>query len=179
MLLPGGASSVSCGCSMPLWSHPALGIVRPFVQLLWPISCHVRLCVPVLHEAVSRIKVAWPRGRAMTGGNGDISDVVAAVAASVSWSQPTHSLLLSGVLIWLQFYYAGPPRRKHFYKPSVKPLLIMGQRGRWMGSPLLFDCSWHALIKCAIHPCSLSLTHYGAEFRQGCLCMECQEKPAQ
>lgn len=61
-----------------------MGIVQPFVQLLWPISCHVRLCVLVLHEAVSQIKVAWSWGRAMAGGNGDISNVVAAVTAAVS-----------------------------------------------------------------------------------------------
>lgn len=34
-------------------------------------------------------------------------------------------------------------------------------KGRRIGPPLLFDHSWHAPIKCAIHPCSLSLSHYG------------------
>ncbi len=42
-----------------------------------------------------------------------------------------------------------------------KALFNNGLKGRRMGPPLLFDHSWHAPIKCAIHPCSLSLSHYG------------------
>lgn len=129
-----------------------LGIVDPFTRLLWPISCHVRVCVLVLHEAVSHIKVAW-LGSCHKWWEWDIT--------TASWRKPTHSSLLRGALIWLRFLLCRPPEERTLLQASIKPFLIMGWRGRRMGPPLLFDHSWHAPIKCAIHPCSLSLSHYG------------------
>ncbi len=96
-----------------------LGIVHPFTRLLWPISCHVRVCVLVLHEAVSHIKVAW-LGSCHKWWEWDIT--------TASW-KPTHSSLLRGALIWLRFLLCRPPKERTLLQASIKPFLIMGWRG--------------------------------------------------
>lgn len=132
-----------------------------------------------LPAKLSAVDLWLSRGQAQIHGGNNLLEG----AGEVGHQQPTHSPLL-GYNSRLIFFVMQPPalvlQGRTVLQAPLKPV-NKGCKGCRMGLVLLFDCTWHAVIKWAIHPAlpfSDSLREWlGGKFRVDCSHMEIQAHP--